>query len=131
VSHLLSPGIVRPLSWLGLFLVAAGAAWTLWTLRTTGWARLLGRPVSGPALWLRGPYRFVRHPMWTGLLSVLLGLLLWRPGWSSAVALLAGVVGAESWVALNEPKCRCRFGEAYRRYQTAVPALFPRLRRRD
>jgi protein-S-isoprenylcysteine O-methyltransferase Ste14 len=95
-------------------------------------ARLLGRPTSGPPLLLRGPYRFVRYPACSGLLAFSLGLLLWRPAWITAAVFLAALVGGKIWIALEERKCLARFGEAYRRYRAAVPALLPlRLRPRS
>ena len=115
------------LPWLGPLLAIAGAVWVMWTARILGWRR---RQRTGPSLILRGPYRFVRHPACTGVLCFLLGALVWDPGWVTAAGLLSGITGVGSWIGLAENRCLSRFGEAYRRYQTAVPALFPlRLRR--
>ena len=120
-----APCIVRPLSWLGAVLAAGRGGWTVWTMHTAGWARLRGRPTSGPPLLLSGPYRFVRYPACSGLLAFLLGMLLWNPGWVTASAFIASMVGARIWIAVEEPKYLARFGEAYRRYRIAVPALWP------
>lgn len=114
-----------PLFWLGPLLQLAGVALIIWTARVIGWQHWLGRPRTGPALLLHGPYRFVRHPGCTGVLVMLIGLLLRNPGWPSVMALLAGVAGMAIWIGASEARNVVRFGEAYRRYQKAVPAVLP------
>lgn len=76
-----------------------------------------------------GPYRYVRNPMISGVVFILLG---------EALALLssAHLMWAMTFLALNvlyiplieEPQLRTRFGEAYREYSRHVPQLVPRLR---
>lgn len=78
---------------------------------------------------VRGPYRYVRNPMISGVLLVLLGeALVLR---SRAHFLWAGTFFAINAVyipLLEEPDLEQRFGEAYREYCRHVPRLFPRLR---
>ena len=75
-----------------------------------------------------GPYRYVRNPMYVGILSILLGeaaffgslLLL---AWAVVIALSFYLV-----VALyEEPGLRNRFGGEYERYASEVPQWLPRL----
>jgi protein-S-isoprenylcysteine O-methyltransferase Ste14 len=78
---------------------------------------------------VRGPYRFVRNPMISGVLFVLAGeamLLISRPHALWALAFLA--VNLVYIPLVEEPMLRRRFGEDYREYCRHVPRIFPRLR---
>jgi protein-S-isoprenylcysteine O-methyltransferase Ste14 len=77
---------------------------------------------------VQGPYRWVRNPMISGVLFVLLGeTLLFR-----SPALLAWwaffFLGNAIYLPLSEePGLEARFGEDYRRYKRQVPRWIPRL----
>ncbi|HUQ98954.1 MAG TPA: isoprenylcysteine carboxylmethyltransferase family protein [Gemmatimonadaceae bacterium] len=78
---------------------------------------------------VRGPYRYVRNPMISGVLFVLFGeaLILWsRPHLSWALSFL--VINAIYIPLLEEPQLRSRFGESYAEYCRNVHRLIPRLR---
>ena len=78
---------------------------------------------------ITGLYRYVRNPMITGVVTVLLG---------EAAVLLSPAIGrwAVTFLLINavyiplveEPMLVARFGEAYREYCRHVPRLVPRLR---
>jgi protein-S-isoprenylcysteine O-methyltransferase Ste14 len=78
---------------------------------------------------VRGPYRFVRNPMISGVIFILAGEAL-------LLASLPHAVWAALFVAANliyiplveEPQLEARFGEPYRRYRQHVPRFIPRLR---
>ena len=78
---------------------------------------------------VRGPYRYVRNPMISGVVFVLFGEAL-------LLASRAHVVWALAVLALNlvyiplleEPGLEHRFGAAYREYCRHVPRVVPRLR---
>ena len=75
---------------------------------------------------LRGPFGIVRHPQTLALLFLLAraGLRWPQPGlW--VPALVAATIAVALALA-DEPRMLERFGEAFRRYQRAVPFLFPR-----
>ncbi len=78
---------------------------------------------------VRGPYRFVRNPMISGVVFVLAGeamLLASRPHAVWALTFL--VINLVYIPLLEEPLLRLRFGESYREYCRHVPRIFPRLR---
>ena len=79
-----------------------------------------------------GPYRFVRNPMISGVIFILVGeACIWR---SRALAEWAGMFALINLIyipALEEPMLVARFGETYTRYMHAVPRFIPRLRRPD
>ena len=77
---------------------------------------------------VRGPYRYVRNPMISGVLLVLLGealVLRSRPHFLWACTFFA--INAVYIPLLEEPDLEERFGEPYREYRRHVPRLLPRL----
>jgi protein-S-isoprenylcysteine O-methyltransferase Ste14 len=115
-----APGAVH--RWAGDLLVAAGTGWALWAL----WA--LGRNVSvlaqARSLVVRGPYRWVRHPLYTGEIVSSLGLavIVWSP---AAPALWLVFCGLQAYRALREEQLLVRALPGYRAYRTRTAALFP------
>jgi protein-S-isoprenylcysteine O-methyltransferase Ste14 len=85
-------------------------------------------PVAPPeALVVSGLYRWVRNPMYVGVLCWLAALALFFA--SGAIALYAAVVfaGFNAFVmGYEEPALRRRFGAAYERYCRSVPRWLPR-----
>jgi protein-S-isoprenylcysteine O-methyltransferase Ste14 len=67
------------LAWLGLALFAAGWALVMRALETNAFATMVVRHQTerGHTVVDWGVYRIVRHPMYAGLLGVLLGVPLW------------------------------------------------------
>ncbi len=72
-----------------------------------------------------GPYAFVRHPIYTGILVGLAGTALAVGEWRAAVAVV--IAGAAFWrkLGIEEAVMRRQFGETYARYAQRVPALIP------
>lgn len=96
----------------------------LFGLRQVGY-RLLDRPYRPLEFRIRGLYRFVRHPLMVGFL-----IAFWAtPTMSVGHLLFAGLTTAYIFfgVAIEERDLVAHFGERYRAYRRAVPALLPRL----
>jgi len=77
---------------------------------------------------LRGPYRFVRNPMISGVVFVLFGealVLLSTPHAAWAAVFLA--LNLVAIPLLEEPMLEARFGESYREYCRHVPRFLPRM----
>jgi protein-S-isoprenylcysteine O-methyltransferase Ste14 len=114
-----SPTPADGLRWLGLAPLAAGVAiylWCAWDFATFG--RGTPAPIDAPTrLVVRGLYRYVRNPMYVGVLSAIVG---WALIFASAkLSLYAAAV----WTAFHlfvvlyeEPDLRARFGADYERY---------------
>jgi protein-S-isoprenylcysteine O-methyltransferase Ste14 len=76
---------------------------------------------------LRGPYRFVRNPMITGVLCVLLGeAALFGSAGILALAAAFLAVNAVWFPIVEEPALRRRFGAEYDAYSRNVPRWLPR-----
>lgn len=107
----------------GLLLFAAGLLFIFWGMYT------LRKAVFVPEnkLVASGPYRFVRHPMYSGGIIGAFGLAVFAgsvPGavYSFVLALvLSHIADAEEW------ELRARFGEAYLDYTKKVPKLFQKV----
>lgn len=69
-----------------------------------------------------GPHRFVRHPLYAGLLLILWGRI--ADPFDLATALWASVYIAVG-IALEEQKLVALYGAAYAEYRRRVPALIP------
>lgn len=113
--------------WAGVIVVAAG-------LGFSAWARMhLGRLWSGSvtlkeehAIVRTGPYGLTRHPIYTGLLLALIGTVLVRGTLGAVLGFLLIAIGIWVKVRQEEQLLISHFGDAYRAYRTAVPALVPR-----
>ena len=113
----------------GLALVGGGVALWIWTVRLL--ARI-GRGTLAPwdptrRLVVAGPYRYVRNPMISAVLCVLLGeaALFGSP----ALLIWFGAFFAINWVGFaiyEEPGLVRRFGDEYREYRRNVPRWWPR-----
>jgi len=76
-----------------------------------------------------GPYRYVRNPMISGVIFILIGEALFlhsQPhGWWAATFLLINLIYIP---LMEEPMLEARFGEEYREYRRHVRGLIPRVR---
>jgi protein-S-isoprenylcysteine O-methyltransferase Ste14 len=110
----------------GLGLLVAGLAFAIW-------ARVhLGRNWSGTVtikvdheLIRSGPYRFVRHPIYTGILVGMLGTAIALGEVRGFAGLAFVVVAFEIKLRREEAWLTQRFGAAYRDYQHDVKGLIP------
>ncbi len=86
-------------------------------------AGLRHNPSPPPVFLVRGPYRWMRHPWYCGVL-----LLIWSCPDLTADRLLFNVLWT-TWVCLGatleEKDLLSEFGDAYARYRRQVPMLIP------
>lgn len=76
----------------------------------------------------RGPYRWVRHPSYTGLIIFFVGLGLALSNWVSLLILvLAPTAGLLVRIHYEEKALMAGVGEQYRRYAANHRHLFPGL----
>ncbi len=102
--------------------------WCAWDFTFAG--RGTPAPINPPKeLVVRGPYRFVRNPMYVGVSLVIIGeSVLFESTRLFAYALLL-LLGFHLFVVYyEEPTLRGKFGEAYERYCKTVPRWIPRVK---
>lgn len=84
-----------------------------------------------PILLDQGMYALVRHPRYVTVFVATLGWSLMANHGAAYVMVAALVPAILVLVRLEERELVERFGDAYRAYQARVPALIPRLWKRD
>jgi protein-S-isoprenylcysteine O-methyltransferase Ste14 len=95
-------------------------------IRRGGGTPLLYRATE--RLVVAGPYTYLQHPIFLGLLVMLFGEALWLH--SPSIGIYAVVLAILShWyvVSVEEPQLVQRFGADYRAYRRAVPRWLPQL----
>ncbi|MEU9347575.1 isoprenylcysteine carboxylmethyltransferase family protein [Streptomyces sp. NPDC048278] len=109
----------------GLLAVTATALllWARWVLGTM-WASV---PTVQDHHELRtdGPYRLVRHPIYTGLLGLVVGAMLACGFGAWTAALAVAVPWLLTRVRTEDALMAGRFGASYQAYRARVPALIP------
>ncbi len=118
-----APGL--PQVWPSLCLLSAGAlfVWTLWHNRP-GNFRILPEPRVGGHLVVSGPYRWVRHPMYSALMLVALGGVL-NSLHSLNVLGMAWMVATLWLKARREERLMRQVHSAYARYEQTVSRFIP------
>jgi protein-S-isoprenylcysteine O-methyltransferase Ste14 len=110
----------------GLLLVLLGIAFAIWARVELGgnWSGAV-TVKQGHTLIRRGPYTFVRHPIYTGLLLAFLGVAIILGQIRGLLGV--GVLSLAFWLKLRmeERFMLEQFGADYRRYQERVKALIP------
>jgi protein-S-isoprenylcysteine O-methyltransferase Ste14 len=114
------------LNWFGVVLVAVG-------LGFAGWARFhLGRLWSGRVtlkedhtIVRTGPYGFVRHPIYTGLVAAVIGTLLTQITVAAIAGVLLLITGLTIKIRQEEKLLTDHFGAAYDSYRAETSALIP------
>ncbi|HLO32350.1 MAG TPA: isoprenylcysteine carboxylmethyltransferase family protein [Anaerolineales bacterium] len=102
--------------------------WCFWDFTFTG--RGTPVPMDPPKeLVATGLYRYVRNPIYVGVLSIFLGHFLWFGYWALLTYTVAAFIGVHSFVVLyEEPNLKRKFGAAYEDYLKKVPRWLPKLR---
>jgi len=110
-----------------------GFAFTLAGILLAIWARFfLGSNLSGTPMIKRdhqlirsGPYLFVRHPIYSGLLLAILGTAIYIGEIRGLFALALAIIGLK-WKSLTEESfMQEQFGSSYIEYKRHVKAIIP------
>jgi protein-S-isoprenylcysteine O-methyltransferase Ste14 len=114
---------------LGLAILLAATALTIWARLTLG-AMWSAAPAVKQEHKLRtgGPYAVTRHPIYTGLLGMMLGSLLLAGAGRWIVAFPVYLVLLEFKIRIEERLMLAEFPDDYPRYRRRVPRLVPGLR---
>lgn len=132
-SHLYLIELKAPIKWLtrGLFfLAAAGMGWGVWALKAFDpfgqgaiKRQLYNKPLPQEPFALKGPYRWVRHPLYFFTL-----VMIWSGADLTADRLLFNLLWSV-WIylgtVLEEKDLVADFGAPYQHYQKKVPMLIP------
>ncbi len=117
---------VEALAWIGMVLCVTGLAFCLWARFTLGrnWSGVVTLK-GGHELITRGPYAWVRHPIYTGLLTMFVATLL-------VLGHIAGIIAVpfvfvSIWIKLRyeEKLMLQKFSDEYAAYQQRVKRIIP------
>ena len=113
----------------GLVLMGVGIALRQWAVAVLGrFFTIDVRVQPGQTVVDRGPYRWVRHPSYTGMIVTFVGLGLALGNWAAlAVAVVFPTIGLVLRIHSEERALLAGLGEPYRRYAAGRPRLFPGL----
>ena len=107
----------------------AGLAVRVWAIATLGAAfRTTVEVEPGQAVVSSGPYRWVRHPSYTGLLAVVAGFAIATGSWPGlAVAVVLALPALVRRIGIEEAELTRVLGDDYRRYRAGTARLVPRV----
>lgn len=115
--------------WLGVVLLITASGLFAWSHIALGrnWSGVL-ELAEGHQLVTSGPYRWVRHPMYTAFFLAALGMFLLSANGLFSLVHVAAVVGMYlARVSGEEAMMIERFGDVYRGYMARTGRLLPRL----
>ena len=126
------PEELGPAQWIGVALVALGGLLAIWCVVTFG---TIGQGTPAPfdpprRLVVRGPYRFVRNPMYIGAATAVGGAALFYTS-LPLLGFLVFFLGVMQLFIIyyEEPTLKRMFGPEYAAYLQSVRRWLPRFRR--
>ena len=110
----------------GAVVAAIGAAFAIWARRTLGrnWSSAV-RIAEDHQLVRTGPYRLVRHPIYTGILTIFLGMAIGSGELHAALGFALVAVAYWRKIGLEERILRGAFGEAFEDYRRHSKVVIP------
>ncbi len=113
---------------LGIAVTVAGMLFALWARAYLGgnWSSSVTVKV-GHQLVRTGPYRWVRHPIYSGIILAMLGTALERRQVRGFVAVVLLYVGFTIKSRIEERTMASTFGAEYQEYSRGTGAIVPRL----
>ena len=118
----------RPLVfWLGIALMLVGVALRWYAVRVLGryFTRIVTVQEQQPVV-QSGPYRYIRHPAYSGSLLTFLGIGLALGNWASLLAFMACTLSAFGYrIAVEERMLRDSLGQPYVDYMKRTRRLVP------
>ena len=102
--------------------------WSFWNFLIEG--RGTPAPIDPPKeLVVAGFYRYVRNPMYFGVLLILIGYFLWFGFWSLLAYTALAFIATHLFVTLyEEPTLKKKFGKSYEDYLKKVPRWIPKFK---
>jgi protein-S-isoprenylcysteine O-methyltransferase Ste14 len=114
---------------IGIALIWLGLAVRVWSVMTLGESFSTFIQVGAEQrIVTRGPYRWVRHPSYAGLLLIAVGWGFGAGNWLSLmVCAVVPLLGLLPRIAVEETEMVRALGDQYRSYQRATHRLLPGL----
>jgi protein-S-isoprenylcysteine O-methyltransferase Ste14 len=119
-------GLRVPLFCLGILCMLAGIALRLYAVRVLG--QFFTTSVAtreGQRVVERGPYRWVRHPSYSGSLLTIFGLCLALINWAAFAGMIPPLLGFGYRIVVEERALQEALGDPYRAYMRRTRRLIP------
>ena len=116
------------LPWIGLIIQALFGSLAVWARRHLGahWSGKITVKVDHQLI-QSGPYRFLRHPIYTAMLGMFIGTAVVSGEWHAALGVGMVIMAYLRKIRLEENNLRQAFGPVYDSYRRGTWALFPPL----
>ena len=114
---------------LGIAITAAGLLFAIWARAYLGrnWSGSVTVKV-GHQLIRSGPYRWVRHPIYSGMILALIGTAMNRGQLRGVIAVVLLFIGFTMKSRIEERFMTTTFGSEYEEYSRTTGGIVPRLR---
>jgi len=121
------PWMRTEIFFLGIALIWIGIAFRYYCMRVLGkYFTFNVATQGGQTVVEAGPYRYVRHPSYTGAIVTLLGFGLTLGNWAGLLALIAcGALGYAYRISIEENALVMALGQPYREYMGRTQRLVP------
>ncbi len=116
------------LRWVGVSALLAGSALLVWTFRTLG-SNLTDTVVTRQqhTLVVHGPYRWIRHPLYSSAALFVVAISLVAANWFFLVAGIALLSMLIVRTRTEEQNLVLRFGDSYQHYMDRTGRFLPRI----
>lgn len=122
-------------TWVGGLLVITGVGVAWLALRGYDLTEFVGWPpipaADAGTLQQIGLLSYVRHPLYVGIIILLIGLFVGQPTWAMLLTGLAGFAYIRIGIYFEERKLIRVFGDTYLAYKRRVPMLIPGFTRHE
>ncbi len=113
------------MAWLLLVLIGTVCGLTTLAYNKIGNFRVYPEPKQDAKLITNGPYRFVRHPMYSSLILMMLGISGYNGYWPNLLGVVCVVIAVTAKAAMEEHYMVLKFSE-YEGYAAKTPRFIPR-----
>lgn len=122
---------VRPAALVGAVVVCVAVGLLAWSYLALGRALSLWVQPESKLLVQSGPYRFIRHPAYLGMLLAFAGIAIAARSWLGIVSVPV-FMGPATWLRAQaeEKELRQKFGQDWEQYAARTGFILPRLGRR-
>ena len=128
-AGLLSFTVATPVVIVCAALLAAIGAWLrIWASAYLGHGIVIGAQMQAAAVNADGPYRYVRNPLYLGMILWVAAMCVIMPATGALFVLIGVPLVALGLIAGEESFLAAKLCDPYRAYLRAVPRLFPRQR---
>lgn len=121
-----SDGLIRYLS---LMLATFGVIVISRSFREYRFSSFIGLKTESSEFRKTGILKYVRHPIYSGTILIVIGFFLFNPTRSTLISVCCIMAYLPIGIYLEERKLIKHFGDLYLTYKREVPSVFPKIRK--